>query len=209
MKNIKTYLVSTAVATVLLITATLIIGPSCTSPLSAPPVGCNTGLSSFKTLWGDLVTAHPAYTDSNTMDLDVHEYTFTLNANQTICSIGYQGSAALKAANIPYTIEIYNNTDAAMTYTGNIVFDSAATDYHTISAVTLLAGKSYTIRRIVTNDLGDLMNTIGRILYFDTGNPFPATSNGMTITSSNFYSLALPGPDSNVGIPYIDIIFEM
>jgi hypothetical protein len=113
----------------------------------------------------------------------------------------------LYTANIPYTIEIYNNTDAVMAYSGAIVFNSAATDYHTINPVVLTAGKSYTIRRIVTSYLGNIANATGRMLYFDTGNPFPATSNGMTITASNFYSIS--GPDSNIGIPYIDIIFQM
>ncbi|MDN3677451.1 hypothetical protein QWY90_08980 [Flavobacterium paronense] len=208
-KKIKTYLVSTAVVTVLLITATLVIGPSCTSPQASAPAGCNTGLSPFKTLWSDVVTAHPAYTDSNTMDLDVHEYTFTLNANQTVCSIGYQGNANLYTASVPYTIEIYNNTDATMVYSGNIIFNSNSTDYHSVNGISLLAGKSYSIRRIVSNYLGNVINTTGRMLSFTTGNPFPVTSNGMTITSSNFYSLGTPGPDSNIGIPYIDLIFEM
>lgn len=208
--KIKAYFISTTIVVLLLFAAILAIGPSCNPPpASNPTPGCNNNLSPFKTLWSDVVHAHPTYTNATSMDLEVHEYTFTLNANKTVCSIGYQGNANLHAAAVAYTIEIYNNTDAVMTYTGNFDFNATATNYHTVSGVVLLAGKSYTLRRIVTNYLNDLSNATGRILFFDAGNPFPATSNGMTITSSNFYSLNTPGPDSNLGIPYIDLIFEM
>lgn len=212
-KKIKSYLVATTVVAVLSVVAAIAIGPSCSPPSSpaATAAVCNTNLSPFKTLWNDVGSAHSTtYTISNTMDLDIHEYTFTLSANKTLCSIGYQGSANLATANTPYTIEIYNNTDATTVYSGNFVFSATAIDYHSVGGITLVAGKSYTVSRIVTNDLGDLLNTTGRVMLFgSSSNPFPATSNGMTITSSNFSSLNGATVIPNFGIPYIDLIFEM
>ncbi len=141
------------------------------------------------------------------MDLVTHEYTFDVNTNKTICSVGYQGNANLFAANVPYVIEIYDNTTSTMVYTGTHVFDSAVVDYQAIAPTALVAGNSYTIRRIASNYLGNIGNTIGRICRFNSGAvPYPVTSGAITINSSNFYGTG--GPAANFGIPFIDIAFQ-
>lgn len=186
---------------------------SCTPPPvpAPPPVGCSTIGTDFQNIFTTFLASNPLYDDYTTMDLVTHEYTFKMLTNKTICSIGYQGNANLFAANIPYTIEIYDVTSSTLYYTGNHVFDSATTDYQaTVTPIpTLLAGHEYTIRRIASNYLGDITNTIGRIGRINSGAlPSGTTLTGsvMKIKSSNFYGTG--GPIPNYGIPYIDIAFQ-
>jgi hypothetical protein len=194
----------------LLVIATLAIGSSCGSMTPDPtptPVACSTTGTLFQQLFQQVKTAHPTFPDVTTMDLITHEYTFKVATNKTICSIGYQGNANLYAGSIAYTIEIYNNTTSALVYSGNHVFNSTAIDYKSITGVTLTAGSSYTIRRIASNYLGNIGNTVGRMLNFNAATgAFPATYGDLTISASNFYGSG--GPVPNAGIPYIDIVFE-
>lgn len=177
------------------------------SPAPAPPTGCNIVGTDFQQLYATTLASNALYTNYTTMDLVTHEYTFNVNTNKTVCTIGYQGNAALFAGSVPYTIEIYNNTTSTLVYSGNHIFNSAATDYQPITPTNLVAGDSYTVRRIASNYLGNIGNTIGRILRFNTGPvPYPVTSGALTITSSNFYGTG--GPVPNFGIPYIDIVFQ-
>ena len=194
--------------------ATLVITAvvfSCTPPPVPTPSTCSTSTSDFQTIYNNVLTSLPMHDDYVTMDLTTHEYTFTMLTNKSICKIGYQGNANLFAANIPYTIEIYDNTTSSIVYTGSHIFNSAFTDYVTpIGATVVLQNThSYTIKRIVTNYLGNLNNTIGRICRYNTGGlPSAAVATGafMQITSSNFYGTG--GPVPSYGIPYIDIIFQ-
>ena len=206
MKNLKNTLVNSCkkIALVIALGLTII---SCSPTPSPPSSSCNTVGTDFQNLYTSTLASDPLFDDYTTMDLVTHEYTFDVNTNKTICSIGYQGNANLFAANVPYTIEIYNNTTSTMVYTGNHVFDSAIVDYQSITPTLLVAGDSYTIRRIASNYLSNIGNTIGRICRFNTGTvPFPVTSGAITIYSSNFYGTG--GPVPNFGIPYIDIAFQ-
>ncbi|MGV9004126.1 hypothetical protein [Flavobacterium sp.] len=174
---------------------------------SPAPASCNTVGTDFQNLNTATLASNPLFDDYTTMDLVTHEYTFEVGTNKTICSIGYQGNANLFAANIPYTIEIFNNTTSTMVYTGSHVFDSAMIDYQSIAPTNLIAGESYTIRRIASNYLSNIGNTIGRICRFNNGSvPFPVNSGALTIYSSNFYGTG--GPVPNFGIPHIDIVFQ-
>ncbi|WP_298393609.1 hypothetical protein [Flavobacterium sp.] len=208
----KKILIKIGLPIVLLVAATLIVGPSCGStvpdPVATTPT-CTTTNTLFQQVFAATATANPSFQDVSTMDLLTHQYTFTVNANKTICSIGYQGNATLFANNLPYTIEIVDTTTNAVIYTGNHLFGSTATSYVSITPVNLIANQSYTIRRTLPAGGygGNIGNTIGRILRFTSSSSvFPVTSGGFTITGSNFYGTG--GPVVNFGIPYIDIVFQ-
>jgi len=175
-----------------------------------PPPPCVTTGTDFQGIYSSVLSSNSLYDNYTTMDLITHEYTFTMLANKTICQIGYQGNANLYTANIPYAIEIYDNTNSLMVYSGSHLFNSASTDYILpTSSINLNAGNSYTIRRICSNYLGNIGNTIGRIARYN-GAPLPSSTvlsgSFMQITSSNFYGSG--GPVPNFGIPYIDIVFQ-
>lgn len=173
------------------------------------PAGCNNVNTDFQVLYTNTLLSNPLFDNYTTMDLLTHEYSFTANANKTICTIGYQGNAVMYANNLPYTIEIYNVTTNTTIYTGNHLFNSTTTDYKTITPTNIIAGNNYVIRRIIPvgGYNGDLMNTIGRICRFNTGTvPYPVTQGAITITASDFYGTG--GPVPNYGIPYIDIVFQ-
>ena len=170
------------------------------------PSSCNTANSEFSQLYAATLASNSSFTDVTTMDLLTHEYTFELNANKTVCSIGYQGNANLYAAGIPYLIEIIDNSTGLAVYSGNHVFDSAQTEYVSITPTALTAGTSYTLKRTVINYLGYIGNTVGRLLRFNGPSPYPVSNALMTITASDFYGTGGPVPD--FGIPYIDIVFQ-
>jgi hypothetical protein len=175
-----------------------------------PPPPCITTGTDFQGIYSAILSSNSLYDNYTTMDLVTHEYTFTMLANKTICQIGYQGNANLYTANVPYDIEIYDNTNSVMVYSGSHLFNSTSTDYVLpTSSINLNAGTSYTIRRIASNYLGNIGNTIGRIARYN-GAPAPSSTvlsgSFMQITSSNFYGSG--GPVPNFGIPYIDIVFQ-
>ena len=176
-----------------------------TPPIPTPtPSGCVTTGTDFQQLYS-AVTALPGHSNVVTYDSEVHSYTFHLFATKTVCSIGYQSQPAIAAT--PYVIEIYDNTTSTLVYTGSHVFSSAATSYVTISSVTLVAGDSYTIKRIQTNWGTNIGNTIGRLVRNNTGNvAFPQVYGNMKITGSSFYQNA--GTQTNWAIPFIDIVFQ-
>ncbi|MEO8517086.1 MAG: hypothetical protein ABI426_10090 [Flavobacterium sp.] len=185
-----------------------LVGCSPSTPTPIPtPTACNTVGTDFQQLYAATLASNALFTNYTTMDLVTHEYTFTVSANKTICTVGYQGNANLYASSIPYTIEIYNNTTTTLVYTGSHIFNSAATDYQPITPTNLVAGNTYTIRRIASNYLGNIANTTGRILRFNAAPvPYPVTYGVLTISASNFYGTG--GPVPNYGIPYIDIVFQ-
>jgi hypothetical protein len=179
----------------------------CSSPSPAPLATCNTVGTDFQNLYSTTLASNVLFDNYTNMDLVTHEYTFDVNVNKTVCTVGYKGNANLFAANIPYTIEISNNTTSTLVYSGNHVFNSAAIDYQTITPTALVAGNSYTVRRIASNYLGNFGNTIGSICRFNSGTvPYPVNSGALTIYSSNFYGTG--GPVPNYGIPNIDLVFQ-
>lgn len=195
---------------ILLVQLAIVLLTSCSPnnpPLPPPPAACNTVGTDFQNLYAATLASNALYDNYLTMDLVTHEYTFTVSTNKTVCTLGYQGNATLFASSIPYTMEIYNNTTSTMVYSGNIVFNSASTDYQPITPTPLVAGNSYTIRRNANNYLGNIGNTIGRICRKNAGpNQYPAANGVLTITASDFYGTG--GPVPNYGVPYIDIVFQ-
>ncbi|WP_310379748.1 hypothetical protein [Flavobacterium sp.] len=192
----------------LLVFATFIIGSGCGSSVPDPVTfTCSTTGTEFQQLYDQVKIANPKFSDITTIDLTTHEYTFYVDTDETICSIGYQGNANLYTANIPYTIEIYNNSAGTLLYSGNHVFGSVSTSYKPITGVALSGGTSYTIKRIANDYLGDIANTTGRVLSFSAvSTVLPVTFGGLSIKATNFYGKG--GPIPNAGIPYIDIVLE-
>lgn len=170
------------------------------------PSSCNTANSEFSQLYATTLASNSSFTDVTTMDLLTHEYTFELSANKTVCSIGYQGNTNLYTAGILYLIEIVDNSTNTVVYSGNHLFDSTQTEYVSITPTNLTAGTSYTLKRTVTNYLGNIANTVGRMVRFNGPSPYPVSNALMTITGSDFYGTGGPVPD--FGIPYIDIVFQ-
>lgn len=202
----KKAFLTTVLPLFIILGAVLIIGSGCPGSPVTPTPPCDATNTKFNQLFNFAKTTMTGSTDINTMDLLTHEYTFTPTANEVICQVGYQGNAVLFASSIPYNIEIVNSSNTVL-YTGNHIFQSTAMDYKTVGPVSLSAGQSYTIRRTVTNYLGNITNTVGRMLSFNLpANHFPVTNNGLTITASKFYGTG--GPVNNIGIPYIDIVFQ-
>ncbi|MBK8521428.1 MAG: hypothetical protein IPL54_11370 [Chitinophagaceae bacterium] len=204
----KKIFLTTGLPMFIILAAVLITGSGCPGTVTPtlPAVACDTTNTKFNQLYGFAKLTMVGATDITNMDLLTHEYTFTTNANQVICKVGYQGNPILFVNNIPYTIEIVNSANVVL-YSGNHIFQSTVINYKSISPVNITAGQSYTIRRTVTNYMGNLATTQGRMLSFNVpANLFPVTNNGLTITASNFYGTG--GPVPNIGIPYIEIVFQ-
>ncbi|MBC7524626.1 MAG: hypothetical protein H7239_09335 [Flavobacterium sp.] len=208
MKNLKNTLGK--LATLGFIFGILSTSVGCSSPSSPTPMpatSCNNVNTDFQQIYTNTLASNILYDNYLTMDLVTHEYTFKVNTNRTVCSIGYQGNANLYAGSIPYTIEIYDVTTSMPVYTGNHIFNSAYTDYVSITPTPLNTTDTYKIRRIASNYLGNIGNTIGRICRFNSGPvPYPVNNGDLKILASNFYGTG--GPVPNYGIPYIDIVFQ-
>lgn len=171
-------------------------------PPPPPPPSCNTVNTTFSQLYSSVV-ALPGHQNNNTFDTEIHEYTFTLSANKTICSIGYQSQPAIAAT--PYLMEIIDANTNTVIYSGNHVFSSANTSYVSITPTAIIANQPYTIRRtlLLVNAGNQFANIIGRVVHQPGALvSFPQTSGIMTITGANFYQNG--GPLVNMGIPYID-----
>ncbi|WP_395045614.1 hypothetical protein [Flavobacterium sp.] len=171
------------------------------APPPPPPPPCTTINTTFSQLYSTVV-ALPGHQNSNTFDTEIHEYTFTLSANQTICSIGYQSQTAIAAT--PYLMEIVDPSNTVV-YSGNHVFSSVNTSYVSITPTAIVANQPYKIRRtmLLVNAGNNFGNIIGRVVNQPGALvSFPQTFGIMTITGANFYQNG--GPLVNYGIPFID-----
>lgn len=167
-----------------------------------PSSSCNTSSSDLQTLFSILTLN--GYTQSYTMEAEIHAYTFRLQQGATVCKIGCQSTPALEDTS--YLIEIIDSTTNNLIYSGSHRFSANITSYATPdSTIQLQAGTSYTIRRIQTHWGSTTGNTVGRIIRKNTME-FPYTSGNMLITSSDFYQNG--GPYPNQAIPLIDLIFK-
>lgn len=181
----------------LLFLSMVFIGCSPSDP--APTATCNTVGTPFQQLATSLMTStSPIYGTNVSMDLDTHEYTFSLSTNKTVCSIGYQNQGGYTGQ---YLMKIMQGT--TVLYSGNHSFVSSSTVFVPITPVVLTAGVSYKISRTLLS--GTIVNhQLGKALLNATGAsiPFPVTNGNMTITSSSCYGSG--GPVNNWVIPYID-----
>ncbi|HUM52988.1 MAG TPA: hypothetical protein PK431_14285, partial [Chitinophagales bacterium] len=98
------------------------------------------------------------------------------------------------------------NTTSTTLFNFFSTFSSTTTSYISVPNITVVPGHSYTIIRTLLNDLGNLMNRVGRLVTSSTYSiSFPYTVGDLTITQANFGSTSIP---SNFGIPFIDISFQ-
>lgn len=166
---------------------------------------CSATASDFNSLYTGLAS-NPSNLDHDTMDTEVHSYTFSVNTTKTICSIGYRAQPQLAA--IPYQIKITDTGNGTVLYNDNHIFSATATSYVTpTSTVTLNPGRVYKIERIQTNYAGTpngVVNTIGRVVEPAS---YPQTFGAITVINSNFYQVGMSSITSSM-IPYIDIRFQ-
>ena len=179
--------------------AVALITISCSKSDPAPevpvPKTCVTTGTDFQNIFGTGGT--------NTYDFDVHSYEFKVNTNKTICKIGYQST--VYNTSTPYTIKILQGT--TVLYNQPHTFTSAAVSYITpSSAISFVAGVTYTIERIQTNSGPNNDQNIGNVKT----STFPLSSGDMTIVGSKFYFVSANGTltYSNTKLPFIDIVFQ-
>ena len=204
----KKYLLNIFLPVVIIAAAVLSIGVSCgpASPATPTTVACDTvSPSLFKQLYLNSLTTIAASTDVNTMDLLTHEYTFSVSANKTICAVGYKSLPA--TSSVAYNIEILNASTSAVLYSSPHFFTSSGSFANLTSPVSITAGVQYKVRRTITNNLGSLLNNVGRTLISPNFvAALPKTVGGMTIYSTTAFGQG--GPINNYGLPYIDLIFQ-
>lgn len=173
------------------------------STVIQPAQGCNTTNTGFSSVYAQ-VLARPGSNEYIMMDLPTHQYTFSVNANKTICKIGYQAEASFAAAGKSYEIKIVNAAGATI-YTGTHRFQSNAMDYQAITPVQLTAGQNYTIKRTPLN-YSTVREMTGTLIEYQQPFSFPVSANGFTIVKAEF------GDPSfwyaGFGIPKIDIVFQ-
>ncbi|MFM2387091.1 MAG: hypothetical protein RL660_1848 [Bacteroidota bacterium] len=141
-----------------------------------------------------------------TMDLQVKEYQFTTTDSAHICAIGYEGEPGLNGGAASYNIEILNGATVLATVTSD--FPSGAKSYQSITPVTITPGNTYTIRRTVLSNLGNVVNTICKTHLNPT---FPITSGPIKIIGGKSYEVYSAAAPYNVRIngelPEIDFAF--
>lgn len=197
---------SKIIITVLAFAIISIFSIGCT-PTSTPAPACSTSNTLFQQIYNN-VASTTGNTDVVTYDNNVHEYNFRVSVNKIICSVGYQSLPAVVSQ--LYKIEIIDNTTTATLYNNSSTFSSSATSYVSVPNITVIPGHDYTIRRTLTNDLSIITNTVGRMAK-SSSNPtitFPNTVGDLTITSSSFYQSGSTPTVFNLGIPFIDIVFQ-
>lgn len=145
------------------------------------------------------------YTLYETMDLETHEYTMTINASGEICSIGYQNPTTYTGT---YVMEVENTTTSTST-SDTFSFSQANIQYQSFTNPLIVnAGDIIVVRRTISSGYTQLNETIGSIYTNTNPNPFPIAVNAnATITSSNFYGAG--GPVPNFGVPLIGVGFKI
>jgi len=177
----------------------LLINCSDSNSTNNQEVTCDTSNSEFRQIFNQLIQTN---VDEIYMDTEIHGYQFKVLTAKNICSIGYQSIPAM--ASTPYRIEIHNNTTNSVIYSGDHIFSSSATSYVSVGSIPLVAGNTYTIKRIQTNWGNNIANTIGRTATSSSGDfSFPLSMGDLQITQAEFDDNQL-----NSVLPYIDIVFE-
>lgn len=150
-------------------------------------------------------TTANGYTLNQTMDLETHEYTMTINAAGEICSIGYQNPTTYTGT---YEMEVENIT-TNVTTTQIFSFSQAAIQYQSFTIPLIVnVGDTVVVRRTISNSYTLLNETIGNIYTNPNPSSFPVAINpNATIISSNFYGAG--GPVPNIGVPLIGVGFKL
>jgi len=170
-----------------------------------PNPNCSSTNTVFNQLYNNHLANNSNYQNVNSVDLEIHSYTFNVSTAKTICQIGYQSNTAVTS---PYTIRIRNLANNQIIYTGSFTFSSTQTSYVNVGAIALQAGVNYKIERELTFQ-GSLANLTGRIIRDNSAAgpvSFPINNGVLTITSSSFSGMG--GPIVDYYLPYIDIVFQ-
>ena len=179
-----------------------IIGCSQESEDENEQISCNEANNDFKNLYTSLINLD--HENDVSMDTEIHEYSFILSKNMSVCKIGYQSYPDIKS--VPYLIQLVDSASNNVLLSKSQVFSSTQTSYFAPSTNTYLdSGVVYTLKRIQTDWAPYIDNTIGR--YARKQNmDFPYNNGIIKITSSNFHQNG--GPVNNFAIPFIDIVFN-
>lgn len=137
-----------------------------------------------------------AGTEETAMATRTHEYTFSTEADGTICSIGYKG----ETEELEYFIEILAPDGTAL-YTGTHSFSAENEEYIAIQDIDITAGEQYTVRRTVPTDAGQ-----GTGMLKFTQLPF--THEGLTIHQARFYGGGGDLEPVLDKLPFIDFVFK-
>lgn len=172
---------------------------------------CSTTTSDFDSLYTGLAANTSVYNDTDTIDLQVHSYTFSVNTQKTICSIGYRAQPEMTSRT--YEIKITDVGNNAVVYDGFHLFSTSSTSYVTPSStITLNPGRVYKLERIQNNYAGTpsgLLNTIGRVLYKSSGViSFPQSFGNINVLGASAYDVNASPVFLNDMIPFIDIRFQ-
>lgn len=174
-----------------------------------PVVTCDQNNTLFNQLYQS-VLSNPSNVERVFMDREVHSYTFEVLSNKTICKVGYQSFPDIST--IPYLIEIVDNTSNTIIYSGSHVFSSSATSYVSINPISIVVGRSYTIKRVQTNWAPYITNTIGRMVHnqaLSSNLVFPFIVGDLKITGSVLSDYnPINGAQNDMCLPYIDIVFQ-
>jgi hypothetical protein len=175
------------------------------------PVGCESGVSYFSAAY-ESIKGMDNVQELFSMDALIHEYKFEVNADKTICTVGYRGEQWSTPVN--YTIEIEDQAGNII-FTTEHAFSSSQIEYISVNTatggdITLAPGAVYTIRRIVQPGEGTGMGMfIERsqnqgpqppLLPFDNGN--------IKILESRFYGNGGTTDPDLYRVPFIDIVFK-
>lgn len=177
------------------------------TPVTRVRPTCSTTNTLFQQLYNSVV-ATPGNSNQVTMDLETHGYQFTVAANKTICSVGYQSQPAV--ASQLYKIEIIDNTTSTTLYNQNSTFSSTAISYISVPNINIVPGHSYTVNRTLLNFSGNITNTIGRLATSSSYNlSFPYTVGDLTISGGIFKpTVGVTSVSPSFGLPFIDIVFR-
>ena len=209
-KNAISALSKTKVIVILAVVAAIsFFSTGCTpnTPTPHPAGGCITTNTNFQQIYNGLIAS--GYQDNTSMmDTKVHEYTFRLNGNYTVCKVGYQSQPL--TATMPYTINLIDTTAHTVIFSVNGMFSSTATSYLPVpNQVPLPAGHVFTLQRIAPSPVPLTLYNNGRLAHPLSGNVVYPIGNGYgAIVATNFYDT--PGQTNlkNFGVPYIDLVFQ-
>ena len=173
---------------------------------------CSTTTSDFDSLYTGLASNTSVYNDTDTIDLQVHSYTFSVNTQKTICSIGYRAQPEMTSRT--YEIKITDVGNNAVLFDGFHLFSTSSTSYVTPSStITLNPGRVYKLERIQNNYAGTpsgLLNTIGRVVHHNSFSPitFPQSFGNINVLGASAYDVNANPVFLDNFIPFIDIRFQ-
>ena len=178
--------------------------------LSFAVISCKKGKfktndSDFQHIYNNLIkTGHEA---DITWDAEVHAYSFMLNENKTVKSFGYQSHSSLSSTE--YLIEIINDTDSSIVYSGAHLFSSNELSYVTPnSQINLQSGVQYTINRIQTNWGQYITETVGHLVKTEQSD-YPLSYGSLTITETSFHDYGSTSTSQKFkALPRIDLVFN-